>query len=168
MKRLLIMRHAEAGHGTGADHDRELTKHGRGQANQVGLWMRRRGWGVDAIVASTAVRTMQTGLLVRDALFADHASPEELHTDAKLYNCSPKAWSEVVAGFPNDWDDVLVIGHNPAVQEIVSRTAGLSVPITVGTVSDLRISEWVMLESGSVAGVFLPDGQDLLASTDDG
>lgn len=168
MKRLLIMRHAEAGHRNGADHDRELTERGRSQANQVGLWMRRRGWGVDAIVASTAVRTMQTGLLVRDALFADHASPEELHTDAKLYNCSSNTWSEVVAGFPNDWDDVLVIGHNPAVQEIVSLSAGQSIPITVGTVSDIRISDWAMLKSGSVVGVFLPDGQDLLAHTDDG
>lgn len=125
--------------------------------------MKRQEWGVDAIVASTAVRTMQTAVLVRDNLFVEHAAPEDVHTNSGLYNCALSSWFEVVEQFPDKWDDVLVVGHNPAVQSLISRTAGGPVPVVVATIADIRLPSWnELVGGGRAAGVYIPGGQNLL------
>lgn len=149
MKRLLIMRHAEAEYG-GGDHDRALTERGVAAARAVGSGMAARGIGVDAVLSSTAVRAMQTAVHVRDRLFPEDASPADIHTDATLYNGAVPAWRAAVAGLAEDWDDVLIVGHNPAVALLAAELHGGVISVTPATVLDVRLQDWAAFAEGGV------------------
>ena len=157
MKRLLIMRHAEASHAAD-DHERPLTPGGEQMAAAVGRRMAAAGVGVDAIISSTAVRAMQTAVCVRDALVPGHAAPVEFHTVTRLYNAPVAAWREVVAGLSEAWDDVLMVGHNPAVASIAAASGGEPVAVPPATVIDLRLPSWTSLlaEGTRLAAVWRP------------
>lgn len=61
VKRLIIMRHAEADWGLN-DFDRPLTKRGHEQAAAAGAWLAARGYIPEQIMSSSALRTRQTRL----------------------------------------------------------------------------------------------------------
>ena len=69
VKRLIIMRHAEADWGLN-DFDRPLTKRGHEQAAAAGAWLAARGYIPEQIMSSSALRTRQTTTWVAAGLGA--------------------------------------------------------------------------------------------------
>jgi phosphohistidine phosphatase len=93
------------------DFDRGLNEKGRKGAVLVGEHMRTHGVQWDMILASPAERVRRT---------IDAAMPDaEVKFDERLYLASTGTIFEVVAEHAGDAERVLVIGHNPGLQEVL-------------------------------------------------
>jgi phosphohistidine phosphatase len=112
---LLLLRHASAEPVVPGrlDADRPLSAQGQAEAEGVGAFLREQGLGVDVALCSPAVRTRQT--LERLGLDA----PVELVP--LLYRAGSQQVLELVAAA--DVTTVLVVGHAPAVPEVVHDVA---------------------------------------------
>lgn len=106
---LILWRHADAENGA-ADMARELTDTGRKQAARVADWLNPRLPPDIRIVASPAVRALQTA----------QALGRACEVVAAL---APGARAEVVldaAGWPDAAHPVLVVGHQPTLGQVAS------------------------------------------------
>lgn len=118
MRRLLLLRHAKAERSQpgGRDHDRVLAERGRGDAKKLGLYLARHAFVPDRAVVSTAVRTRETWTLLATAFAkAPPASFEE-----RIYDATPQAILEVIRDTGVRVGTLLVIGHNPSLQELAA------------------------------------------------
>ncbi|HZV84078.1 MAG TPA: histidine phosphatase family protein [Brevundimonas sp.] len=129
MRRLILMRHAEAERaaGSGRDRDRALSPRGRREAASMGRAMALRGMRPDLALVSPASRTRETWDLLHDA-FGD----VEVREDEPLYNGAADVLRRLVEGAGDDAGCLLVVAHNPgvhllAVEYLVEGAASPSV-----------------------------------------
>lgn len=113
MKILGLLRHAKSDWDdiTKRDFDRGLNKKGRKGAALIGDHIRQHGVQWDVIIASPAERVRRT---------VDTAMPDaEVIYDERLYLANVETIFDVVAEHSSDAEKVLVIGHNPGLQEVL-------------------------------------------------
>lgn len=120
---LLLMRHAKSdwSHHAAADFDRTLTDRGRKDAKKMGAWLRKKKLVPDLIVSSPAARAERTALIVCKETGFD---PAEINWDKRIYEASREDLLKVVAGRAQDSGCVLLIGHNPGLEEILDYLSG--------------------------------------------
>jgi phosphohistidine phosphatase len=116
MKRLFVLRHAEAERdsATGRDFDRPLAERGRDDARQLGREMGERGLTPDAVVASRAKRVVETLAAV-----AEGYGPLDADYDERIYDASPGTLLDVVRQADESAQALLLVGHNPGLQELL-------------------------------------------------
>ncbi|MEK6975421.1 MAG: histidine phosphatase family protein [Candidatus Thermoplasmatota archaeon] len=122
MRQLILLRHATAqdGHGK-ADFDRRLTEPGRVDAKRMGSWLVARGLCPDHAVSSPAPRALKTAHLA----CAQFGPPAPLvRTDAGLYGCEAPALLRKLAALPPASRCVLVVGHNPGLEQVALHLTG--------------------------------------------
>ena len=125
-KTLFLMRHAKARQESVDDRDfsRELTDRGMRDASLVGDYCRKRGHLVDMIISSPAARALATAELMAGQL----GYPlEQIHTNEELYMASVRTFLQVVNQLKNDWQQVLMVGHNPAINYLGEYLSGAEV-----------------------------------------
>jgi phosphohistidine phosphatase len=142
MKTLLIMRHAKSSwddSGT-ADHERPLTARGERDAPRMGKLLRREGIVPQAIVASDAVRARATARAVAEA----SGFEGQVEFDSALYGAGPETYREVLSKLPAQVDSALVVGHNPASEELLEELTGEDEPFPTAAIArvELDIVEW--------------------------
>lgn len=142
MKTLLLLRHAKPTQTspTGRDFDRPLVEEGRADASLIGQLLRRRTLTPDIVVCSPAVRAHQTADHVIEA--AQFAARLLFHE--RIYEASADQLIEVVAEAGDDAETILVVGHNPGLQELLERLTGEYAPMHAATLAriDLDIGAW--------------------------
>ena len=142
MKRLLIMRHAKSSWAdTGIDDwMRPLNDRGRRDAPRAGEWLRERGLTPDLIVTSDAVRARATAEAVAQAC----GYGGEAIKEPSLYHATPENVIEVVARASDTARSLLIVGHNPGFEDLVSRLSGEShtMPTAALFVFDVPIKSW--------------------------
>ena len=113
-----MLRHAKSDWGDAdlTDFDRPLNKRGRAAAKAVRHAIRHRGLAFDFILSSPAVRTRET--LERLELV------ERAHWEPALYLATRGMLMQIVKSLPADAESALIVGHNPALHEIVVDLAG--------------------------------------------
>jgi phosphohistidine phosphatase len=118
MKRLLLLRHAKAERAQPGekDLDRVLTDRGRSDAARLGAYLARHGLIPDQAVVSTSARTRETYTHVAKAL---GKAPPALF-DERIYESSPQAILDVVFETKPKSATLLVVGHNPSLQELAT------------------------------------------------
>jgi phosphohistidine phosphatase len=118
MKRLLLLRHAQAERAQPGekDLDRVLTDRGRSDAARLGAYLVRHGLIPDQAVVSTSARTRETWTQVARAL---GKAPPALF-DERIYESSPQAILDVVFETEPKSATLLVVGHNPSLQELAT------------------------------------------------
>jgi phosphohistidine phosphatase len=123
MTELLLLRHGKAeSHDTGTpDHGRNLTTDGQRDARAIGLLLRERGLDPDVLLCSDSSRTMQTADLVLEALGKESVTRYSL---PELYLADPRVVLDAVDIYANGSARVLVVGHNPGLEELASAAAG--------------------------------------------
>ncbi|MFA7265235.1 MAG: histidine phosphatase family protein [Candidatus Nanopelagicales bacterium] len=118
---LILLRHAKSAWPVGVrDSDRPLSARGIRDATTFGRYLAEDDRRPDAVVVSPATRTRQTwgrvapevGILESDAVL-----------DERLYAASWWDVMDVVRGLPASASRVLVIGHNPAMEDIAGQLA---------------------------------------------
>ena len=149
MRRLIVVRHAKATHQPGlADVDRPLTGRGRRDARAAGAWLLGRDLIPDLVYCSVARRTRQTW----DQLAVCLADGRDIGVDysARLYEADTGDVLDVIGATPDDVRTLLVVGHNPAMQQVAAGLTGeadLAFPTTATAV--IEIGDWARLVPGA-------------------
>ena len=159
MKTLLVQRHAKSSwkHPELSDHDRPLNKRGKRDAPRMGRLVAAQGLRPDVIVSSTARRARRTAEEV-----ARHAGCEgAVQLDRRLYLASPDEIVDVVRGVAGSARRVMVVGHNPGLEDLVARLAGRRETLPTAALAALRLSirSWTELTAstaGDLAGPWRP------------
>ncbi|TFB50387.1 SixA phosphatase family protein [Cryobacterium tagatosivorans] len=142
---LILLRHAKSDWSGGeADVDRPLAERGVRQAAEAGRWLAGNAPGIDLAVVSPANRARGTWELA-SAEF-DHRPPERI--DERLYAASAGRLLEVLRALPDEAATVVLVGHNPGIEDLVS--------ILTGETASMRTSALAVL---GLAGSWSTAGQ---------
>lgn len=117
MKRLTLLRHAKSDWDdpVARDFDRPLNRRGEKAALLMGQFARTRAMAFDMLVASPAVRVVQT----LETFFAGYGQVLDAHWDRRIYLASSPILFDVVRDLPDNADSVLLTGHNPGMEELI-------------------------------------------------
>lgn len=118
VRELLVLRHAKSSWDTGVptDFERPLSGRGKRDAPRVGAWLAARGLVPDIVVSSPARRARQTARRVARALDLD---PGGITFDERVYDAATDNLVRVLADVPADAQRVLLVGHNPGMENLV-------------------------------------------------
>lgn len=118
---LVVVRHAKSDWSHGLpDHDRPLADRGRRDAPEVGRWLSEHLGPVDLVLCSPARRAQQTWQLAGRQLTP--APP--VKQDQRLYTASPTDLLTVLSELPDKTSSVILVGHNPALSDLVEFLSG--------------------------------------------
>lgn len=155
-RELLLLRHAKSDWDSGAasDFERPLAKRGKNDAPKVGSWLYREGLVPDHVVSSPAERARQTAIKVCKRL---DFKKKRIAWDAEIYEAGVPALLDVLARCPGEAATVLLVGHNPGLEELLLHLAGEEVErpadgklLPTATVARLEMpDDWSRLDPGS-------------------
>jgi phosphohistidine phosphatase len=134
---LILLRHAKSDwSGREDDHDRPLAERGRRQAPDAGRWLAVNVGPLDLAVVSTATRARSTWELVTDQL----DQPPRSRYDPDVYAASAGELLDVVRGLDEALGTVLLVGHNPGMEDLAEALTGeqVSMPTSALAVIELR------------------------------
>jgi phosphohistidine phosphatase len=121
MKTVTIFRHGKSG-GKGnpniEDFERPLSDRGLKAAPKMGAAMRDRKLRPDLILCSSSVRTRQTLALAAPEAWDN---PPKVRYLKKLYEASAETLFQSLRQLPDDVGHVMIVGHNPGLQELAAR-----------------------------------------------
>jgi len=147
MKTVLILRHAKSSWKDDSlpDHDRPLNKRGMSDAPRMGQLLRQEDLLPDLILCSTARRTRKTAELVAE----ESGYEGELRLTRDLYATDAQAYLEVLAELDDGFERVMLVGHNPASEELLEELTGGFERMPTGALArvDLPIEHWSELEN---------------------
>lgn len=117
MKRLILLRHAKSDWDdpVARDFDRPLNRRGEKAAQLVGKFAQDSGIRFDLLVASPAVRVVQT----LDTFLAGYGKTQDPHWDRRIYLASAPTLFEVIRDLPDTATSVMMAGHNPGLEELI-------------------------------------------------
>jgi len=118
-RRLMLLRHAKSDWPDVPDRERPLAKRGRRDAPRVGRWLRDHGYVPDAVVCSPARRAQQTWELLAPEL---GGSPS-VTFEPRAYDANALTLLDLARELPSSDRAALLIGHNPAISELVGALA---------------------------------------------
>ncbi len=127
-RELLILRHAKSDWSTSAiaDFDRPLAPRGRSDAPAMGAWMKREGLLPAHVVSSPAERARETALAVSKEL---GIKKKNISWDTEIYAADVPGLLRALARCPGEISPVLLIGHNPGLEDLVLYLAAEAVVI---------------------------------------
>ncbi|MBK1702265.1 SixA phosphatase family protein [Thiococcus pfennigii] len=122
-RELLLLRHAKSDWGVdGAkDFDRPLAKRGKADAPRVGAWLYREGLVPDHVVSSPAQRARQTATRICKAM---ELKARNVAWDERIYEADVARLLAVLADCPATARLVLLIGHNPGLEDLLRYLIG--------------------------------------------
>jgi len=159
MKTLLVMRHAKSSwsDATLSDHDRPLNSRGRYDAPRIGELLLDEDLSPELIISSSARRAVETARRV--AIACDYDATIAVTRD--LYHADPEIFLSVVREQGADFGRVMIVGHNPGIEELVEQLTGgwYRMPTAALAVIRLELNDWSQLEDeteGSLTNLWLP------------
>ena len=142
MKTLLLLRHAKSSWKDAElrDHERPLNGRGKRDAPQVGRLLAEQGLVPDLIASSTARRARKTAEKVAEASGYVGA----LDAAAALYLATPQAIAQVIRLLPDEAGRVLLVGHNPGLEELLAELTGRHERLPTAALAhlELDIERW--------------------------
>lgn len=146
---LVILRHAKSDWSGGEpDRERPLAPRGRRQAPEAGAWLAAHLDVPELAVVSPAVRARATWELVAAEL------PEDvpIRVEEKVYAGSGRELREVLGSLPLEVGSVVLVGHNPGVEDLVQELTGDGVPMKTSAIAVLTWDgDWTDAGSAQLA-----------------
>ena len=142
------MRHAKAEPDAGdGDESRPLTKRGRRAALRVGELLSDRL--PELVLSSPSVRTRETVERFKQGA----GSLPRVAYVPELYLASPSTLMGVLATHGGDAERVMLVGHNPGLEELVTRLSGEHVSLPTAALAEcaLDLERWSDASLGSHA-----------------
>lgn len=162
MKTLWLLRHAKSSwkDTTLSDHDRPLKKRGRKAAAAMGTLLNDLTPFPAVVLCSTAVRAKETWQIVADTIIRQRTIPH-VEYRADLYHADPETLGEIVADVSDEFAAVLLIGHNPGLEEFAEDIAGTEIDIPTAALVKIEFSadSWTTAGTsgkGALAGIWRP------------
>jgi len=149
MKKLLIMRHAKSdNYFDMPDFERPLNERGLLAATKMGEELKKMGTVPDLICSSSANRAKTTAILfaksngyTKEILFLDN-----------LYESSEKEIIKQIIKISDDVQNLLIIGHNPTLEDIVFNLSETKTFFSLSTASiaimTSKIDKWADIKGG--------------------
>ncbi|MGH1525981.1 SixA phosphatase family protein [Leifsonia sp. L25] len=154
MSTLILLRHAKSDwSGSVRDVDRPLAERGRTQAPLAGRWLADHADPIDLALVSPARRARETWELVS----AELAPAPPVRFDDRVYAAYADTLLDVLRDVPDDLGTVILVGHNPGMEELASlladedvvmRTSGLVVLGVHGPWSELGPATTALRDAG--------------------
>jgi phosphohistidine phosphatase len=159
MKTLLILRHAKSSWKDSDldDYERPLNKRGKKDAPKMGRLLRDQELLPDFIVASSARRCRKTA----EHIIQHSGFRGETRFCAELYETNAEALREFLTTLDNGLSRVLLIAHNPGLEELLETLAGEYMPLSTSALVhvELPIDSWSALRNdtrGNVLNIWQP------------
>ena len=152
MKRLILMRHAEAGwHINMDDHERPLSAVGIRDAKRIGLWLKEKEYIPDEVISSTSTRTRET----LSCLFLE--CPQIF--EKSLYLADAEQMKSTLQTLLSE--TVILLAHNPGITELAHDLMNheekhenfMDFPAASTLVIDFKADQWSEVKSDS--GIFV-------------
>jgi phosphohistidine phosphatase len=152
-RELWLLRHGKSDRDISMDDfDRPLKKRGKRAARRIGEWLLQQRLIPDWVVSSPAIRAITTAQIVHKAIDAQGL---EIQQDKRLYQEGFERLKTVLAECPMEAGRVLLVGHNPELEDLLIHLAGAaSLPDTdklLPTAALARLilpDDWSHLEAG--------------------
>src|SRR5690349_24829063 len=113
-RELVLFRHAKSAWPDVPDHDRPLADRGIRAAPVMGRWLRDAGLVPDLVLCSTAGRARETWQFAQAGL----AATPPVTFDARIYEAAATDLLAVIREVPAATGTLLLIGHNPAIEDL--------------------------------------------------
>lgn len=159
-KHLTLLRHAEAApkEARQDDKSREVTQTGMKDSLHMGARFLEQNIQFDLMVASSALRAEQTAALIAEGMKLEN--PRVLMEDV-LYEASVRQLLDYINNIEDGYDNVLVIGHNPAIsylaEYLTKAHTGDMAPGSVAIISfDFGSWKEVSENNGELVGYLTP------------
>jgi phosphohistidine phosphatase len=116
VKRVYVLRHAKSSWDEPglSDHERPLAPRGRRAAKAMARHLREAGIDPGLVLCSTAKRARQTLQRIEPAV-----GRRSVHVEDGLYGAGAAALLERLHAVPDPVGSVMVIGHNPGLQDLI-------------------------------------------------
>ena len=151
METPLLLRHAKSSWDNSelADYDRPLNGRGRRDAPHMGQLLIQHDLTPDLLVTSSARRAATTAELI--ALAAEYGG--DIHYTDELYLADPETFLDVARDTPDDVARLMLVGHNPGIEELVTALAGRDerMPTAALACFQLAIDHWGDLSDETAA-----------------
>lgn len=130
------------------DYDRPLNSRGLKDAPRMGSYLKELNMVPDSIISSPAKRARQTVQKLSDKI---GFNPERIMWNEALYHEGTNAYAEALRDLPGDVSTVLIAGHNPSVENLVSRLSGGTHRMRITTANiacfEVTAESWEKLEA---------------------
>jgi phosphohistidine phosphatase len=147
MKTLLLLRHAKSSWKASDldDHDRPLNKRGKSDAPRMGQLLKDENLLPDLIVTSSAKRCRKTA----EHVIHSSGYRGETRITGELYEAGAEKLRGVCRTLSDQANRVLLIGHNPGLEEFLETLAGVYTPLTTAALAHLEvpIDQWTLFDS---------------------
>ena len=138
-RRLWLIRHAEAEPASPgqSDFDRDLSPKGQRQCRALGRWLVERiGEDLPTILVSPALRTRETARLALAGRLP--AGGPGIATEPRIWEARPE---ELLALINEYAGPLLLIGHNPGLEQAQFALTGLLQPMGTGAAFELELRD---------------------------
>jgi len=166
MRRLILLRHAKSDWPNGiADPERPLAPRGRTAAPRIGSYMAHEQLVPDRVLVSPARRTRETW----DLVAAQLPPVRMVASEPRIYEAAAARLLAVVREQPREAHCLMLVGHNPGLEELAGMLAGAGpashltkmsekFPTGAFAVIDLPIDDWsdILPESGRLDRFVVP------------
>jgi len=142
MKTLIMMRHAKSSWKDPnlTDHQRPLNKRGKKDAPRMGELLRKQALLPELILCSTAERARMTAkLFIKSSGFNG-----EIRFLNDLYSADTKSYLKILSTLEDDFNRIMVIGHNPELEDLQEMITGKWHRLTTAAIAvlELPIERW--------------------------
>lgn len=158
MKTIIVLRHAKSDWEDSSlrDFDRGLNGRGFRAAAVMGRWAATQHLAFDAIIASPAIRVMETLAQFREA-YGESATPA---FDLRLYLASATTIADVIAEASDEDETLLLVAHSPGLEEFILNAApqgrrsdlrdrvAIKFPTAAMAILDFNVESWRALADG--------------------
>ena len=150
MKTLFLMRHAKASpaQGNQADIDRTLLVEGRAAAERVGKLLKSERVSIDFAVSSPAARAQETCEIVLRAAGIDL----DVRLEQRIYDGGTVSLVEVISETGDRRNALLLVGHNPVLEDLVNVLTGQIVQLAAGSLTEITLEQNSWGEVGGAQG----------------
>jgi len=150
-KTLIIVRHAKSSwkDSTLNDIQRPLNKRGNKDASKMGKHLDKKKIIPQAIFSSSGLRALTTARLISVEI---GMKPTEIIVEDDLYTFNSEQLLDAIKTFPDDYEKIMVVGHNPAVTDITNFLSGSeidNIPTCGVAILKLSVDSWKDIEKNT-------------------
>ena len=149
MKTLLLLRHGKSSWKDSEldDHDRPLHKRGKRDAPRMGQLLRDEQLLPDLMISSSAKRCRRTAELVAQAA----AYRGETRITSDVYEANAERLLSFLATLSNPLQRVMLVGHNPGLEELLEALTGNYRPLSTAALAwlEIPIDTWLEINRDS-------------------
>jgi phosphohistidine phosphatase len=136
-RRLHLLRHAKSSGDDASlsDAERPLAARGRSATKALRSHFARTGVSVDLVLCSPAVRTRETWQRVADGV----AGEPKVRDVWQVYEASAATLLGILRAVDDDVTGVLLVGHNPGIEDLLAELAGVHQRVPTGGFATLDV-----------------------------